>query len=384
MKVAYVTPYASGDVHAWSGSVFHVREALANAGCDILPVDSLNLKAAKIEGKLMSLAFKYLTGKTFLSDRTPGILRACAEQVEFRCEHIGPDVIFSPGSIPIAKVKSDKPIVFWTDATFAGIKDYYRDFSNLAKLSVWQGSRAEQQALTNCSLAIYTSEWAAKSAVDHYDVDPAKVKVVPFGANVSAARDEAVVRGLVAARDLETCELLFVGVDWERKGGPIALRTAEILKSRGLAVRLHVVGCEPPGELPDFVVRHGFISKKFPAGAARLAKLFSDAHFLIVPSRAECFGLVFAEAGSFGLPSLAAITGGVPSVVTSGKNGMLFPLEDEGEGYADFIQAQMADPAAYEALALGSFEEFKARLNWDVAGETVVSLMRGLVGQRIS
>ena len=380
MKVAYVTPYASGDVHAWSGSVFHVREALAKAGCDILPVDSL-VEKGRYLGKVREILSKKLTGKTYLRDRSPVLLDSYASQVAARCAAMGPDIIFSPGTIPVANLKIGKPVVFWTDATFAGITDYYAAFTDLSPRTLWEGREMEQRALSNCSLAIYTSEWAAKSAVDNYDVDPAKVKVVPFGANVSAAGDEAVVRGLVAARDTATCELLFVGVDWERKGGPIALRVAEILNSRGVPVRLHVVGCEPPGQLPDFVVRHGFVSKKFPAGAARLAKLFSEAHFLIVPSRAECFGLVFAEAGSFGLPSLAAITGGLPSVVTSGKNGMLFPLEDEGEGYADFIQTQMADPAAYEALALGSFAEFKARLNWDVAGKAVVSLMRGLVNR---
>jgi glycosyltransferase involved in cell wall biosynthesis len=379
MRVAYVTPYASGDVHAWSGSVFHVREALAKTGCEIVPIDSL-VEKGRYVGKAREVLTKKLTGKTYLRDRAPKMLDGYASQVAERCANVMPDIIFSPGTIPVAHLKSSIPVVFWTDATFAGITDYYAHFTNLSPRTRREGREMEQRALANCSLALYTSEWAARSAIDHYDVDPAKVKVVPYGANVSSERDEAVVRQLVAARDASTYELLFVGVDWERKGGPIALRTAEILMSRGLPVRLHVVGCEPPSHLPDFVVRHGFVSKKTPAGAARLAKLFSDAHFLIVPSRAECFGLVFAEAGSFGLPSLAAVTGGVPSVVTSGKNGMLFPLEDEGEGYADFIQAQMTDLAGYETLALGSFEEFRARLNWDVAGGTVVSLMRGLVG----
>jgi len=377
MKVAYVTPYASGNVHAWSGSVFHVREALAKAGSDIIPVDSLEEKG-RYTGKVREILCKKLTGKTYLRDRSPALLDGYASQVAARCAVLQPDVIFSPGTIPIAHLRADKPVVFWTDATFAGITDYYSHFTNLSPRTLREGREMEQRALTHCSLAIYTSDWAAKSAIDNYDVDPAKVKVVPYGANVSSDRDEAAVHALVASREAGVCELLFVGVDWERKGGPVALEAARILHERGVKVRLHIVGVEPPGQMPDFVIRHGFVSKKTPQGAAKLANLFSQAHFLIVPSRAECFGLVFAEAGSFGLPSLAAITGGVPSVVTSGKNGMLFPLEDAGEGYADFIAGLMADPQAYEALALGSFMEFKERLNWKVAGETVVSLMRGL------
>lgn len=377
MKVAYVTPYASGDVHAWSGSVYHVREALAGAGCEILPVDSL-VEKGRVVGKVKEVLTRKLTGKGYLRDRAPALLDGYAAQVAARCAELKPDVIFSPGTIPIAHLKAKAPVVFWTDATLIGLTDYYAHFTNLCARSIREGREMEQRTLSNCSLAIYTSEWAARSAVENYDVDPAKVKVVPYGANVSAERDEAAVQSLVAGRSGETCELLFVGVDWERKGGPVALRAAELLKARGHKVRLHIVGVEPPEGMPDFVVRHGFISKKTPEGAARLAKLFSQSHFLIVPSRAECFGLVFTEAGSFGLPSLAAITGGVPSVVTSGKNGMLFPLEDGGEGYADYMEKLMADRHAYEALALGSFAEFKARLNWEVAGESVVSLMSEL------
>jgi glycosyltransferase involved in cell wall biosynthesis len=171
--------------------------------------------------------------------------------------------------------------------------------------------------------------------------------------------------------------LLFVGVDWERKGGPIALEAAAELNARGLKTELHVVGCDVPDGVPGVVVRHGFVSKKTPEGSALLDRLFAESHFLIVPSRAECFGLVFAEASSFGLPSLAAITGGVPSVV-SDKNGMLFPLEARGNQYADWIATMMADRTAYERLAFSSLVEFDERLNWDVAGRTVVELLRNL------
>lgn len=377
MKIAYVTPYASGDVHAWSGSVFHVREALSNAGGEIVPVDSL-VEKGRYSGKLKEILYKKLTGKTYLRDRSPALLDGYASEVAARCKAVKPEVIFSPGTIPIAHLEPGAPVAFWTDATFAGITDYYAHFTNLCQRTIREGREMEQRALASCSLAIYTSDWAAKSAVENYNVDPAKVKVVPYGANVSSDRDEAGIRELVENRSSEVCELLFVGVDWERKGGPIALETAEILNRRGLKTRLHVVGCEPPCETPAFVVRHGFVSKKTAEGSALLDRLFSEAHFLIVPSRAECFGLVFAEASSFGLPSLAATTGGVPSVVAPGINGRLFPLEATGEAYAAAIEKIAEDPAAYLGLAMNSFAEFRSRLNWGVAGAEVMRLMKAV------
>lgn len=378
MKVAYVTPYSSSDVHAWSGSVYFIREALAKAGCEIVPVDSLK-DSGRLPAKLKEKAIKHLLGKTFLSDRRPGLLKAYAEQVAQRCEAVAPDIIFSPGTIPIADLRTKTPVVFWTDATFAGIHNYYGLFSNLHGETIRDGHHVDEQALQNASLAIYTSDWAAKTATDHYRADAAKVKVVPYGANITTSRSEAQVESQISQRDSDVCNLLFIGVEWERKGGPIALEAAKILNQRGVKTHLHIVGVQPPGEIPDFVTLHGFLSKKTPEGAALFDRLLSDAHFLIVPSRAECFGLVFAEASSLGVPSLAASTGGVPSVVTPGVNGQLLPLEAGGEAYADFIIATMKEPGAYQALARSSFREFRSRLNWDAAGAEVVRLMRGLL-----
>jgi glycosyltransferase involved in cell wall biosynthesis len=363
-------------VHAWSGSVYFVREALRKAGCEIIPVDCLQEKGRYV-GKAKEVLYKKLTGKTYLRDRSLTLLDAYAAQVSSRCSAIKPEIIFSPGTIPIAHLKSDVPTVFWTDATFAGITDYYEHFKNLCARTLREGKAMEQRALANCSLAIYTSDWAAKSAIDNYDVDPAKVKVVPYGANIAAGRDEEEVRGMIGARSRDEVNLLFVGVDWERKGGPIALETARVLNARGVKTRLHLVGVQPPVEVPDFVTVHGFVSKKTPEGAALLDRLFSEAHFMIVPSRAECFGLVYAEAGSFGVPALAASTGGVPSVITDGVNGRLFPLEESGEGYADFIEKTIG--SGYQALALGAYREFRERLNWEVAGARVAGMMRGLL-----
>ena len=96
------------------------------------------------------------------------------------------------------------------------------------------------------------------------------------------------------------------------------LEIATELNQRGIPTELHVVGCEPPLATPDFVVRHGFISKKSEQGAALYDQLLMESHFLVIPSMAECYGLAFAEASSFGLPSLATRVGGIPTVVVDG------------------------------------------------------------------
>jgi len=209
----------------------------------------------------------------------------------------------------------------------------------------------------------------------NYDVDPDKVKVVPYGANLFAGLNEADIRRLVKNKDYGICKLLFVGVDWIRKGGEIALRTARLLNERGLRAELHIVGIDSSHKFPEFVKSHGFISRKTEAGKERLHQLFSEAHFLIQPSRAENFGVVFAEASSFGLPSLATEVGGIPSAIRDNRNGKLFRLDQGAESYAEYIMECLASRERYQALAISSFREYRQRLNWSTAGESVRALI---------
>ena len=53
--------------------------------------------------------------KNYLRDREPLTLKSYARQIESFLGQIKPDVVFSPGTIPIAYLRTDIPIVFWTD-----------------------------------------------------------------------------------------------------------------------------------------------------------------------------------------------------------------------------------------------------------------------------
>jgi glycosyltransferase involved in cell wall biosynthesis len=375
MKIAYVTTYDSTNIHAWSGSGNYILRALQSCG---LPTESIgNLRDKKaLFLKIKKALYAKILSRKYLRDREPTLLIDYAAQVERYLASIHYDIVFSPGTIPIAYLHTEKPIVFWTDATFAGMVDFYPEFSNLCAETIKDGNNMEQLALSKCRLAIYTSEWAANTAIQNYDVDPTKVKVVPFGANVNCNRNLQDIDSIVRTKKFDTCKLLFVGVDWYRKGGDIALIVADLLNQRGIRTELHIVGCNPPIELPSFVKLHGFISKNTEEGRRSLDNLMTESHFLILPSKAECCAVVLAEASSFGLPSLATKVGGIPTAIQDGKNGQTFPLNESPEKYCDYIYRYMSSKQEYNELALSSFREYSEKLNWLSAGRKVYDLMQ--------
>ena len=120
---------------------------------------------------------------------------------------------------------------------------------------------------------------------------------------------------------------------------------------------------------------HGFLSKATESGRAYLTGLFRRAHFLILPTRVECFGIVLSEASAFGVPSLVTDVAGTSSAVTDGRNGKLFRVEQGAEDFARYVQGLLASEERYRALALSSYEEHASRLNWSTAGRRVRELL---------
>jgi glycosyltransferase involved in cell wall biosynthesis len=374
MKISYITKNDASDVHNWSGLDHFIAKALEEQQADIQYVGNLQ------DHPGLSLRFKSkfyrLLGQKFYSERNPATAMAYARQVKGRIKQDS-DIIFCPGTIPIALLENDKPKVFYTDATFAGMLGFYDDFTGLCQETIRHGNYLEQIALESSDLAIYASDWAAKTAIDNYQVDPAKVKVVPFGANITCNRTSSDIKEMVEGRSEKECNLLFLGVEWARKGGDIAVKVTEYLNKAGLKTRLHVAGVKnlPINPLPDHIVDHGFISKSTKAGQEKLDKLFAGSHFLLLPTRAEAYGLVFCEANSFGVPCIAPAIGGITTIIKNDVNGQLFSLAAEPSEYAEYILSVFRDRPAYDQLCYSSFNEYQQRLNWNVSGKTILNLL---------
>lgn len=377
MRVAFLASHFLNpdNSRSWSGLPYFMRRALESAG-----VETVTLATEDVEHSrrwVRFLVWRWLHRRRYLVHCDPRLLRSHGRQFERRLSGIAVDAVFSPSTWPLAYLETDLPTIFWTDACFGGLLDFYESFTSVAPPSINAGHMIEQRALDRCARAIYSSEWAAATAQQHYRVNPAKISVVPFGGNLHEPPALEKIVGLVQRREPAPCRLLLVGVDWKRKGADIAVETAAALVHAGLDTRLTIIGCAPPRErsLPPFVEVVPFIGKDTPEKRRQLAEFYERSHFFIMPSRAEAFGIVFAEASAYGVPCLATRVGGLPSVVTDGVNGQLFPLDAGGEPYARFILGLMREPARYRELALSAAQEAATRLSWKAAGRRVAETL---------
>lgn len=383
MKVIFVTTNDALDIRNWSGIPYYIAKTFLDAGIEVEFISDLkSLPANNLRLGLRNFIYNKILKKklgNYISFYEPENLKFIAKQVSKRIRNIDNGIIFSPSSIPIAYLDTDKPVVFWTDATFAVMENYYQDFNGLSNRTLKNCHSYEKNAIKRSDLAIYASEWAATSAVKDYGADPDKVKVLPFGANIECKRTEDDIISINFKKSRNTCKLLFVGKEWERKGADIAVDIASEL-NKSISVELTIVGCTAPSSLilPDFVKVTGFLDKAKTVDEQTLEKLYNENHFFLLPSKAEAMGVVFCEANSYGLPVITTNTGGISSVVKNEVNGKMFDLGSDTRIFAEYIKRVFADFKKYNEYSLNCFREYSTRLNWEVSVNNCISYMKNI------
>jgi glycosyltransferase involved in cell wall biosynthesis len=380
MKLAYVTPYNARNLkepNNWSGLGYFIGKALQD---QLFQLEYFGPLKDELRCKLIRKYKRHyyeLFNKKYLKNSTPCTLKSYARQISDKLSKTKTNLVFSASANPISYLDCEQPIVFWADASFASILNFYPQYSNLCQETISDWHRLEQLAHQKCRLAIYSSDWAAQTAIKSYRVDQSKVKVVPFGANIETEYSTDEIRDIVKSRPSNHCRLLFLAVEWYRKGGNIALEIAAELNKAGLNTELTIVGCQPvtEGQLPDFVKPLGFISKGSEQGKAKISQLIEESHFLLLPSLADCTPIVLCEANSLGVPCLTTNVGGIPTIIKDDLNGKVFSISTDSSEYCSYILDLFSNYSNYVELALSSFNEYRSRLNWQVAGKTVKNLL---------
>jgi D-inositol-3-phosphate glycosyltransferase len=195
----------------------------------------------------------------------------------------------------------------------------------------------EAQVVAAADRLVANTDEEAKSLVELYDADPARVVTVPPGVDLDLFRPgpKAAARqrlGLPA----DAAVLLFVGRIQPLKAPDVLLRAvARLLDTRPeLAKRLVVAvvgglsgsGLTHPDSLTGLTAQLGLsdlVRFTDPVPQPALADWYRAADLTAVPSYSESFGLVAIESQACGTPVVATAVGGLRTAVRDGVSGVL-------------------------------------------------------------
>ncbi|MBK9248601.1 MAG: glycosyltransferase family 4 protein [Ignavibacteria bacterium] len=378
MKIGYITAADSKSKYPWSGTIYYVAKALEKHCGEVVhlgPVPDNAMFRGRITNKLLRtiglgydplhdypLARKYARHfSAKIAEEKLDVLVACAASTE------------------IALLETEIPIIGIADVTGRLAHEYYEQFSNI--INAKSLLEIDGKFIHKCSAVIYSSDWAANSARQDYGNVRGLIETIPFGANVDP-EDIPSIETITNKPLTDVCRLLFLGVDWVRKGGDIAFDTMVELNKRGISTTLTVCGCIPPKKYshPNLTVIP-FLNKNIPAERQTFNEMLLNVDFLLVPTRKEAYGIVFCEANAFGLPAITTATGGVTQIVRNDINGFALPEDAESKDYANTIARYWSDRSTYSKLVLSSRNEYDTRLNWDTWGEKATKVIHKIIRQ---
>jgi glycosyltransferase involved in cell wall biosynthesis len=370
-RIAIVSKTDPKNIRGWSGMPYYMAAELQRRFDETNYFFPPNIHTNKL-GKLIVRA------KNRLIQRRPKtrvhhfeiIQQANALSKQIRTTNS--DAVFVIGMDNISsRLDVDIPIIYHSDTTLALMIDYYPAFKSMSRRSIKISHSSAKKIISNAAIKIYPSQWAKNSAIQDYNADPTSVFTVPYGANIDHIPSR---QDVLTEKPHDCCQLLMVGGDWDRKGGDIAVQTVEELARRGIPCNFNVIG-NCPIEHP-LVNSVGYLNKASLEENKRYRDLWAQSHFFLLPTKAECFGMVFSEAAAWGLPSISTSTGGIPDAIKNNETGKLLPVDSSPELFAETIEHLWNDTIAYKSMSTKARDRFESTLNWSSWGEETEKIIR--------
>lgn len=232
-----------------------------------------------------------------------------------------------------------------------------------AEAIAWQ-----REIFDGCERIFVLSDWAGRSVIDDYGQPADKVVTVGAGANVPAELPPR-------APDTSAPAILFVGLDWAQKGGPLLLDAFRRVRDRVPAARLVVVGCRPPQlEREPGVEVLGRLSRSVAAEEARLLRAYATATCFCIAPAVDAFPNVLLEAGAFGIPVVSTDEGSRSEAVVDGVTGRLVPPGDP-QALAEALVGILNDPGLASRYGEAASRRVRERFTWPVVARTVAAQM---------
>ncbi len=223
-------------------------------------------------------------------------------------------------------------------------------------------------ALDRVNRAYVFSDWARELNI-RWGADPEKLEVIAPGFPVPAER---------ARERRDGFTFLFLGTDFERKGGFDVVEAFDALRRENPAVHLVVAGSDPSVPNPDRSL-HAWVDDKRRtrvlalldelerAGHATVhhsvdaVTLYPHADAFVMPTLAEGFGFTNIEAMSHSVPVISSQLGPVKEAVgEDGEAGLLVPPGDVA-ALEEAMGRLSASPEVVQAMGAAARRRFLER-----------------------
>jgi glycosyltransferase involved in cell wall biosynthesis len=166
--------------------------------------------------------------------------------------------------------------------------------------------------------------------------------------------------------------LLFVGADFDRKGGNLLLRVFEQHFSD--LAELHIVSAQAPVDL----ARHVYAHRDLQPNSDDLIALYASCDLLVLPTVADLVPWSVLEAMAMQLPVVSTGVGAIPEIVVHDVTGFVVPPGD-AEALTQAIASLLSDPDLRRAMGRRGRESIETDFDAAINVPRILAIMKSLV-----
>ena len=214
----------------------------------------------------------------------------------------------------------------------------------------------EREIYANAARVFVMTQHVKRSLVEDYGCEPSLVDCIYAGGNMWKFLEEAGPSEPVEREQ----RILFVGLEWERKGGPQLLEAFLSITDDFPEAKLVIVGSSPEVDHPNVE-----ILGRVPLAEVR--KQYLRAQIFGFPTRVEPSGLVVIEAMMHRLAVVGTPVGNIAEMVRPGENGVLVAVGDI-PGTAAALADLLKDPEKCRRLGDNAYDSVSVDYTWTAVG----------------
>ena len=225
----------------------------------------------------------------------------------------------------------------------------------------------EKNVYENMTTIFTMSEYLRRSFI--YDFGIAESRVKNIGAGINLEEIPPVIE-----KNYDNQEVLFIGVDFIRKGGFQLLEAFRHVKQSLPKAKLHIIGpkrLDVDAKLLRGIEFHGNLSKQKHDEREEFEDTIARCSLIVMPSLYEPFGIAPLEGMAYQIPCILTDRWAFPEMVQPGFNGNLVPSGNV-EALYETMKSVLTNPDLLRKMGKSARRFVLENYTWDIVLEKLI------------
>lgn len=277
-----------------------------------------------------------------------------------------PDVILQIGALSRPAARGSHPYALYLDFTYALTRREWPARSPMGPLEQRLWRWLERRTYADAVAIFCRGAHVARSLREDYGIADENIYVIGAGVNIPLP-DLHNTPARTAPR------ALFIGSDFERKGGEVLLQAWPEVRRHIPDACLMVFG-RPTCTMPD-----GVDVQTVAWDRESIWRALSETSLFVMPAHCETWGDVFLEAMAYGIPCIGAAGDAMPEIIEDGRTGFVIPRGD-AVSLAERIVKLFGDPDLRREMGIAGRARVEQRFQWGPIVQRLATELEQAVG----